>query len=116
MLAAAGRAGQGRIQVTAAATLAEARACLAQAGPQVLLTDLQLPDGHGIELIRETRQRFPDLATIIPRTSKRAFALRALASLSPALIAAHAFHRHAGSAIFSHVAVRVGPDYGVDHI
>jgi len=24
------------------------------------LTDLQLPDGHGVDLIRETRQRFPD--------------------------------------------------------
>jgi DNA-binding response OmpR family regulator len=30
-------------QVTAAATLAEARACLAQSSPKVLLTDLQLP-------------------------------------------------------------------------
>ena len=47
-------------QVTAAATLAEARACLAQSAPKVLLTDLQLPDGHGVDLIRETRQRFPD--------------------------------------------------------
>lgn len=47
-------------QVRAAATLAEARACLAEGGPKVLLTDLQLPDGHGVELIRETRQRFPD--------------------------------------------------------
>jgi DNA-binding NtrC family response regulator len=33
-------------QVTAAATLAEARASLAQRTPSVLLTDLQLPDGH----------------------------------------------------------------------
>jgi DNA-binding response OmpR family regulator len=33
-------------QVTAAATLAEARACLARSSPKVLLTDLQLPDGH----------------------------------------------------------------------
>ena len=46
-------------QVTAAATLAEARACLTESGPKVLLTDLQLPDGHGVELIRETRRRFP---------------------------------------------------------
>jgi DNA-binding response OmpR family regulator len=45
-------------QVRAAATLAEARACLAEAGPKVLLTDLQLPDGHGVDLIRETRARF----------------------------------------------------------
>ena len=36
-------------QVTAAATLAEARAGLTQGGPTVLLTDLQLPDGHGVE-------------------------------------------------------------------
>src|SRR5438067_12735236 len=46
-------------QVTAAATLAEARACLTESGPKVLLTDLQLPDGHGVELIREARRRFP---------------------------------------------------------
>src|SRR5436309_3406700 len=46
-------------QVTAAATLAEARASLSQASPKVLLTDLELPDGHGVDLIRETRQRFP---------------------------------------------------------
>jgi DNA-binding response OmpR family regulator len=57
-MAAAGRACQGRIQVRAAATLAEARACLAEAGPKVLLTDLQLPDGHGVDLIREARARF----------------------------------------------------------
>jgi DNA-binding NarL/FixJ family response regulator len=29
--------------------------------PRVLLTDLQLPDGHGGELIGETRERFPDI-------------------------------------------------------
>jgi DNA-binding NarL/FixJ family response regulator len=46
-------------QVTAAMTLGEGRASLANGVPRVLLTDLQLPDGHGIELIRETRQRFP---------------------------------------------------------
>lgn len=45
--------------VVTAATLAEARAALGESGPHVLLTDLQLPDGHGIDLIRETRQRFP---------------------------------------------------------
>jgi DNA-binding response OmpR family regulator len=49
-------------QVTAAATLAEARACLAGSGPKVLLTDLQLPDGHGVDLMRETRERFPKRA------------------------------------------------------
>ena len=43
--------------VAAAATLGEAHASLAKRVPRVLLTDLQLPDGHGIELIREMRQR-----------------------------------------------------------
>src|SRR5258707_430203 len=52
-------------QVRAAATLAEARACLAEGGPKVLLTDLQLPDGHGVDLIRETRQRFPDTEIMV---------------------------------------------------
>src|SRR5260221_14468484 len=36
-------------QVRAAATLAEARAYLAESAPKVLLTDLQLPDGHGVD-------------------------------------------------------------------
>jgi DNA-binding response OmpR family regulator len=51
--------------VTSAATLAEARASLAQSGPKVLLTDLQLPDGPGTELIRETRQRDPDTEIMV---------------------------------------------------
>ena len=51
--------------VAAAATLAEARASLAGRVPQVLLTDLQLPDGHGVDLIRETRQRFPDTEIMV---------------------------------------------------
>jgi DNA-binding NarL/FixJ family response regulator len=52
-------------QVTTAATLTEARACLARVGPRVLLTDLQLPDGHGVELIRETRERFPETEIMV---------------------------------------------------
>jgi len=52
-------------QVRAAGTLAEARACLAQGAPRVLLTDLQLPDGHGVDLIRETRQRYPDTEIMV---------------------------------------------------
>lgn len=51
--------------VTAAATLAEARDSLAAAPPRVLLTDLKLPDGHGLELIRETRQRHPDTEIMV---------------------------------------------------
>jgi DNA-binding NarL/FixJ family response regulator len=52
-------------EVTAAMTLGEARASLAKRAPRVLLTDLQLPDGHGVELIRETRQRFPDTEIMV---------------------------------------------------
>jgi DNA-binding NarL/FixJ family response regulator len=51
--------------VAAAMTLAEARASLEARKPRVLLTDLQLPDGHGIELIRETRARLPDTEIMV---------------------------------------------------
>ena len=47
----------GEFRVTDAANLAEARRFLANSDPDVLLTDLQLPDGNGMELIREIRQR-----------------------------------------------------------
>jgi DNA-binding NarL/FixJ family response regulator len=52
-------------QVRAAGTLAEARAALAENAPKVLLTDLQLPDGHGVDLIRETRARFPETEIMV---------------------------------------------------
>jgi DNA-binding NarL/FixJ family response regulator len=57
-----------QFEVTSAATLAEARAALAtpdRPAPKVLLTDLQLPDGHGTELIREVRQRFPETEIMV---------------------------------------------------
>jgi DNA-binding NarL/FixJ family response regulator len=57
-----------QFEVTSAATLAEARAALAtpdRPAPRVLLTDLQLPDGHGTELIREVRQRFPETEIMV---------------------------------------------------
>jgi len=40
-------------------TGAAARAILAEQEPRVLLTDLGLPDGDGIEIIREVRARYP---------------------------------------------------------
>src|SRR3954451_11854823 len=52
-------------EVRSAGTLAEARAGLGDRAPRVLLTDLRLPDGHGVELIRETRQRFPDTEIMV---------------------------------------------------
>jgi len=42
-----------------AASLAEGRGLLARGAPDVLLTDLGLPDGSGIELIRELRRSAP---------------------------------------------------------
>jgi DNA-binding NarL/FixJ family response regulator len=55
----------GEFQVAEAATLGEARAQLAASVPQVLLTDLQLPDGHGSELIREMRIRHPAMEIMV---------------------------------------------------
>lgn len=52
-------------RVRAAGTLAEARAALAAEAPKVLLTDLQLPDGHGVDLIRETRARLPETEIMV---------------------------------------------------
>lgn len=43
--------------VTESAGLTGARQAMAGAVPAVLVTDLHLPDGHGIELIREVRAR-----------------------------------------------------------
>lgn len=51
--------------VTAAGALAQARAALETQAPRVLLTDLQLPDGHGVDLIRETRARFPETEIMV---------------------------------------------------
>jgi DNA-binding NarL/FixJ family response regulator len=44
----------------AVADLGSARQAISKSGPDVLLTDIGLPDGSGIDLIRETLQRYPD--------------------------------------------------------
>jgi DNA-binding NarL/FixJ family response regulator len=43
----------------AVADLASARQVMSKSAPDVLLTDLGLPDGNGIDLVRETSHRYP---------------------------------------------------------
>ncbi len=51
--------------VGTAASCDEARQLLARTAPQVLITDLGLPDGSGIDLIREARTRHPDVLALV---------------------------------------------------
>ncbi len=44
---------------------ASARQALSNSAPDVLLTDLGLPDGSGIEIIRETSRRFPATESVV---------------------------------------------------
>ena len=54
------------LQIQAAVgSCAEARAQLARQAPDVLLTDLGLPDGHGTELIREARDAHPQTRSMV---------------------------------------------------
>ena len=47
------------------ASCEEGRALLARLEPDVLITDLGLPDGSGIDLIGEARRRHPDLLALV---------------------------------------------------
>lgn len=49
----------------AVGSCAEARAWLKTEAPAVLLTDLQLPDGHGVALIEETRRAHPNTHILV---------------------------------------------------
>ena len=64
-LAAAIEADPHLVLVGAAASLAEARRCLADGAPDVLVTDLGLPDGSGITLIREALAQKPGLPVMV---------------------------------------------------
>jgi DNA-binding NtrC family response regulator len=51
--------------VAAVKSLEEAKAIFRDGQYQLLLCDLHLPDGPGLELVRELRRRQPDLASIV---------------------------------------------------
>ena len=52
-------------RVEAAASLAEGRAALQKDEPDLILCDLMLPDGSGLELLRETKAQNPLIAVIM---------------------------------------------------
>jgi DNA-binding NarL/FixJ family response regulator len=64
-LAASLAAGEDITLLAAAGTLAEARAALERARPDVLVTDLNLPDGWGGDLIREVRRSRPQVEIMV---------------------------------------------------
>lgn len=64
-LAASLAAGDDITVLAAAGTLADARAALERARPAVLVTDLNLPDGWGGDLIRDVRRRWPEIEIMV---------------------------------------------------
>lgn len=53
------------IDVCVAATLAEARERVEECRPQLALVDLGLPDGSGVDLIRELTRTLPDCLCVV---------------------------------------------------
>ncbi len=60
--------------VTSAASAAEALAALEQAAPEVLVSDIGMPEQDGYHLIREIRKRSPDRGGRIPAIALTAYA------------------------------------------
>ncbi|MCK9489613.1 MAG: response regulator transcription factor [Xanthomonadales bacterium] len=58
-------AGDPGFQVESVGNLADARAAIASKPPQVLLTDLELPDGHGAALTAEVRAAHPSVEVVV---------------------------------------------------
>jgi DNA-binding NarL/FixJ family response regulator len=51
--------------VHACANVRDARACLVQHRPDIVLTDLGLPDGNGLEVIKEAVARYPQCEILV---------------------------------------------------
>lgn len=48
-----------------AGSVQEALSVFEEAGPRVVVTDLQLPDGTGLDIVRALRKRSPDLGLVV---------------------------------------------------
>lgn len=51
--------------VDAVASCQEALASLAKHQPDILISDLGLPDGHGVKVIREAKRLYPDIEILV---------------------------------------------------
>ncbi len=58
-------AADAEFEVTAVANLSDARAAIARQPPHVLLTDLELPDGHGTSLTAEVHASHPTVEILV---------------------------------------------------
>jgi DNA-binding NtrC family response regulator len=52
-------------QVEAAPSIGEARAAIQRREPDIVLCDLMLPDGSGIDLVREVKAHSPSIAFLM---------------------------------------------------
>jgi two-component system response regulator PilR (NtrC family) len=57
--------GRMNIETRSAATLADARELLKQAGFDLCLTDMRLPDGDGLELVESIQRNYPELPVAV---------------------------------------------------
>lgn len=53
------------LEVVSAKDLGAARACIAAARPDVILLDIQLPDGSGLDLLQEVQESLPQTNVIV---------------------------------------------------